>query len=229
MEARFLKEALFCGVTGNAFKVGTALSLGWFWSRIVGCSLLYRGSSMEQIDFVNILAAAELYADTISPPTYLPHDSNSAYFYVVRRVNGCGYEEKTLSAAVKVSINGDGELAIQQPNKIFTCRAGLVEGNKIKLIWYYCPIEQQSKPVRFKVYFDAGTGQIDYDNPIATISYGGRRFYSYLSDILQAGRYLFAIRAEDAEGVEDSSLAQLKVQLQVASPDAIGILSIKAI
>jgi hypothetical protein len=213
MEARFLKEALFCGATGNAFKVGTALSLGWFWSRIAGCSLLYRGPGMEQIDFVNILTAAELYADTISPPTYLPHDSNSVYFYVVRRVNGCGYEEQTLSAAVKVSINGDGKLAKPQPNKIFTWRAELVEGNRIKLIWYYCPIEQQSKPARFKVYSDAGTRQIDYDNPIATINYEGRKFYSYLSDILQADRYLFAIRTEDAESVEDSSLAQLKVQL----------------
>jgi hypothetical protein len=229
MESRFLKDALFAGCTSNAFKLGTALCLSWFWSRIAGCSLLYRGTSMEQIDFLNILATEKLSADTITPPTYLPHNSNSTYFYVVRRVNGCGYEEQTLSAAVKVSINGDGELARQQPNKIFTCRVALVDGNKIKLIWYYCPIEQKSKPVQFKVYSDAGTGQIEYDNPIATISYGGRIFYSYLSDILQGGRYLFAINAEDAEGVEDSSLAQLRVQLQSASPDAIGILSVEAI
>jgi hypothetical protein len=229
MESRFLRDALFAGCTSNAFKLGTALSLSWFWSHITGCSLLYRGPSMEQIDFMNILVEAEMNADTISPPIYLPHDSNSTYFYAVRRVNGCGYEEKTLSAAVKVSISGDGELARRQPNKIFICRAKQIEGNKIQLIWYYCSIEQQTKPVRFKVYSDAGTGQIDYDNLIATISYRDRRFYSYLSDILQAGRYLFAIRAEDAEGVEDSSLAQLKVQLQVVSPDVIDILSIKAI
>ncbi len=229
METRFLKEALFSGMTSNAFKLGTVLALGWFWNRINGCLVLYRGLGMERIDFTNILAVAEQDIDTISPPNYLPHDNNVTYFYVVRRVNGYGYQEQTIAAAAKVSINADGHIAKPQPNKIFAWRVKQVDSDKIQLLWYYCPIRQKSKPVCFLVYWDSGSGQIDYENPIATIDYEGRIFYSYLSNTLELSRYLFAIRAEDISGVENSSLAQLKIQLNTTNPDAIDILSAEAI
>jgi len=229
METCFLKEALFGGMTSNAFKLGTVLTLGWFWPRIAGCTVLYRTISMDQQNFEDILTVVNLNADTISPPSYLPHDNNQTYFYVVRRVNSCGYQEHTIDAAVKVSIDADGDLAKPQPNKIFAVKAIQAEANKIRLVWFYCPIEQKSKPARFKVYFDAATGQIDYENPVASIDYKGRRFYGYLSDTLTAGTYLFAIRTEDADGVENSSLAQLIIQRRTTSPNAIDILSVNAI
>jgi len=225
METRFLKEALFVGQTSNAFKLGTVLTYGWFWSRVGGCFALYRGESMDAIDFANILAVANADASQISPPSYLPHDSSSTYFYVVRRVNNCGDQEWTLSAAVKVSINADGELAMPRPNNIFEAKACQVEGNKIQLVWFYCPIGQQSQPACFKIYYDGGTGQIDYENPIAVIGYAGQRFYSYTSGALDAGRYLFCIRAEDAVGTESGSLAQIRIQLDITSPEAIEILN----
>lgn len=229
METKWLKEALFAGMTANAFKLGTVLTCGWFWPRVAGCSVLYRGSSMEQIDFANILAVAEQDACAISPPSYVPHDSSSTYFYVIRQANNCGCEEHTLAAAVKVSIDAGGDLAEPQPNNIFEARAKQVDGNKIQLVWYYCPLEQNSEPACFKLYYDAGTGQIDYENPITTISYQGRRFYSYQSDTLEASKYLFCIRAEDATGMESASLAPIRIQLDTVSPGAINILSAEII
>jgi len=227
MEMKWLKEALFVGMTANAFKLSTVLTLGWFWPRIGGCSLLYHGSSMEQIDFANILAVAEVDADEISPPSYIQHSSNSTCFYVIRRANNCGDQEHTLSAAVKVSLSANGELVPRRPNSIFGARTRQLDGSKIQLVWFYCPVEQKSEPTCFKVYYDAGTGQIDYETCIAIISYFGRRFYSYQSDTLEADRYLFAIRAKDAASTKDSSLAQLRIQLDTTSPDAIDILSIE--
>lgn len=229
MEKMWLKEALFAGQTSNAFKLGTVLALGWFWPRVGGCSVLYRGSSMGSIDFANILTVDEADAGQISPPSYVQHNVISTYFYVVRRVNNCGDQEHTLSAAVKVSIDADGNLAQPQPNGIFGARVRQVAGNKIQLVWYYCPIEQQSAPACFKVYYDGGTGQVDYENPVTTIQYAGRRFYSFESAGLEAGEYLFCIRVEDAAGVENGSWAQLRIQLQTTNPDAIDILSAEAV
>lgn len=226
MESKFF-DSLYEGDSPNGIKLGMGLTCGDFWPRVAGCSVLYRGSSMEVIDFVNLLAVAE--ASEISPPSYVPHNSGSIYFYIIRRVNNCGYEEHTLAAAVKVSIDASGELAEPQPNNVFETRAEQVDGNKIRLVWYYCPIEQQSQPVCFKVYYDDGTGQIDYENPIAMISYAGRRFYSYQSDVLDGDKYLFAIRAEDAAGVENASLALIKVHLDTTIPGAIDILNAKAV
>ncbi len=229
METKWLKEALFSGMTANAFKLGTVLTLGWFWPRVTGCSVLYRGSSMEQIDFENILAVADVDTYEISPPSYVQHNSSSTYFYVIRRANNYGDEECTLAAAVKVVIDADGGLAQPQPNSIFEVKAEQVTGSKIQLVWFYCPIAQESELVCFKVYYDAGTGQIDYENSLAEISYAGRRFYNYQSDTLDAGRYLFAIRAEDAAGTEDASLARIRIQLDTTSPDAVDVLSAETV
>jgi hypothetical protein len=224
LERRWLRDALFNGMTANAFKLGTILTSGWFWTRVNGCTALYRGCSMEQIDFDDILAVSELDAEQINPPSFVLHGACLTYFYVVRRFNNCGSQERTLSAATKVSIKSDGSLKEPRPNKIFTVRAEQTEGNYIKLLWFYSPLEQKSPPESFKIYFDNKSGQIDYENPLATIAYQGQKFYRYESSQLSAGQYQFAIRAENVEGVRDESQARLKIQLDSQIPESINIL-----
>ena len=180
---------------------------------------------METINFDNILTVAEADVKSISPPGYVQHDSGTTYFYVIRRANHCGDQEHTLAAAVRVAIDVDGELVQPQPNGIFGVKAEQTDGGKVRLMWLYCPIEQDSEPAFFKIYYDDKTGQIDYENPVATVSYKGRRFYSYQSDALEAGSYLFAVRVEDTAGTQDSSLARIRIQLDITGPDTIDILS----
>ncbi len=229
IEQDWLLAALFGGMTANAFKLGMALTLGWFWMRRSGCSVLYRGPTIDQIDFTNALTVAEQDAGQISPPLYVAHGSNSTYFYAVRRFNTCGYRERTLAAVAKVAIDAQGNLTAPQPNNIFAAAAKQVDGNKIQLTWFYCLLQQESEPVCFRIYHDAASGQIDYQNPIGTISYQGQRFYSYLTEPLAGGRYLFAVRAEDADGVQNGSLARSIIQLVTEIPEAIDILSAESV
>lgn len=228
LDRNWLLGALFGGMTAEAFKLRTVLSTGWFWMRCKGCTALYRGANTEQIDFTNTLALAESDASELSPPTYLDHHSGSTYFYVVRRFNEWGHQESTLSAAVKVAIGSSGELAEPQPNDIFASAIGQIDGETVELVWFYCPLQQQSEPARFNIYYDGGTGQVDYQNTIATIYYNGPMFYTCKSRQLDANRYVFAIRVEDASGIENQSLALLKVDLAVTSPSQIEILSAEA-
>jgi len=229
MEAKFRAGVLFGGTTADGFRLGTVLSRGWFWFRVGGCSVLYRGRTMVDIDFGDILAVSDVGAEQISPPMYVSHDAGANYFYVVRRVSGCGVEERSLSAAAKVSIGDDGELAEAEPNDIFDVRIRQVEGSRAELLWYYCPIGQGSEPVCFKVYGDNGTGQIDFQNPLAEVLYIGRVFYSYLSEPLEEGRYLFAIRAEDKFGVQGGSLANAGIEVAAASPAGVDIEKVEVI
>jgi hypothetical protein len=229
MEIHWLREALFAGQTSNAFKLGTVLTLGWFWTRIAGCSILYRGGSIETIDFTNILAVVEADTSQIQPPNYLQHSSNTTHFYVIRRTNNCGAQEYTLVASVKLLIDADGEMAKPRPNSILAARAKQIAGNKVQLLWFYCPIEQKSRPTHFKLYYDSGAGQIDYENAIASTSYVGRLFYSYVSDMLNEGTYLFAIKVEDVVGTEDASSGQIKFQLETKSPDTIEIVDAETV
>jgi hypothetical protein len=229
METKFLKDALFVGMTSKAFKLGTVLTLGWFWPRVNGCVVLYRGLSIDAVDLDNILAVDEVDALQIGPPDYVSHKAGTAYLYVVHRANNCGGEEQSMAVAVKVVIDENGDLAPAEPNDIFLVKAGQMEGGKVKLIWFYSPLEQGSKPLCFKIYYDGGTGQINYQNAVAAITYAGRKFYSYQTNTLQAGRYLFVVRAEDAEGVDDGSFAEVKVGISAEHPAAIDILSAQAV
>ena len=224
MDVKFF-DSLYEGDSPNGARLGMGLTGGDFWPRVGGCSLLYRGPSMVLIDFTNILAVADAEASEISPPTCIIHDGGSIYFYMVRRVNSCGDEEYTLAAAVRISLDADGELAQPLPNNIFEVRTAQIQGNKIQLVWYYCPIEQQSPPVCFNVYYDSGSGQVNYENPIVVINYAGRRFYRYVTDILEGGIYLFAIRSEDLAGGENASLATIRVELCGDNPAEVTIVS----
>jgi len=229
VELNWLRDTLFNGMTANALKLGTALTLGRFWIRVAGCSALYRGPDMEQIDFEAVLAVAQRDACEISPPGYLPHDSSSTYFYAVRRYNHCGYQDRTLAAVAKLSLDAEGEPDKPQPNKIFAARAEQGDAGKVRLTWFYCPLEQGSQPACFNIYYDSRTGQIDYENPLAEISYQGRKFYRYKSDLLEPGRYMFAIKAEDAAGIERDSSAHLSIEIDSTGPDAVTILQAETV
>lgn len=213
METKWLKEALFTGMTSNAFKLGTVLSAGWFWMRIGGCSVLYRGPSMYQIEFGDILAVTDIDSEQIAVPGWLSHESDTTYYYVVRRANLCGVKEQSLKAATKVIFDEDGELFEPGPNIVFDIRVRRIESDKVELVWFYCPLEQREEPSCFKVYSDSGSGQIDYDTAAAEVDYVGRRFYSYVTEQLDAGVYLFAVRAEDEHGKQVSSSAVISIQL----------------
>ncbi len=228
MDSKFF-DSLYEGDSAKGVKLGMGLTSGDFWARPTGCQTLYRGNSMETMDFLKILTVDEVDASQISPPDYVTHEASTTYFYVVHRVNNCGSEEQGLAAAVKVVIDANGDLAAAEPNDIFLVKAGQVEGSKVKLIWFYSPLEQESKPVCFNIYYDSGTGQVDYQNAIAAIAYAGRKFYSYQTNTLQAGRYLFVVRAEDTDGMDDGSFAGVRVGVIADSPAAIDILSAQAV
>lgn len=229
IRASWFSDALYNGMTANALKLGTALSLGWFWTRVTGCTALFRGSDMNQIDFSNILTVTDQDTVTISTPDSLPHDSNTTYFYVIRRFNHCGDWEQTIKGATKINIDVDGELATPPPNKIYVSKIKQVDGHKISLTWFYNSLEQQSPPVRFNIYSDGATGQIDYDNALATIEYKGQRFYSYTSGVLLPGRYLFALNAEDSNGNQHDSSTYLPIELDNVVPDVIDILTVETV
>jgi hypothetical protein len=228
-ELDWLRGALFNGMTANALKLGTTPSQGWFWTRIAGCSALYRGTDIEEMDFDTILTVTDIDACEILPPDYLPHESSSAYFYVVRRYNHCGYQEHSLAAMAKVSFDAEGQLDKPRPNKIYAAKAEQLDADKVRLTWFYCPLKQDSQPISFNIYYDCRTGQIDYEKPLAVISYKGQKFYSYESNQLEPGRYLFAIRPEDPGGNENNSSACLSIELDNKCPDAISILQAETI
>ena len=224
MEPSWLREALFAGQTANGFKLGTTLSLGWFWSRINGCRLVYRGGSIETIDFNNILVVADISAEEINLPSYVSHGPGQVYFYVVRCANSCGRIERTLQAAVKVAIDDEGRMEKPTPNGVFGLAGGQQRDGNVGIVWQYNPIGQASRPQEMKIYSDTGTGEIDYQQAIATVPYKGRRFYRYSLEPNGESRFQIAVRAMDVKGNEHADMKKIEVEVQNRNIEAIEIL-----
>ena len=229
LEKFWLMDVLANGMSGNAFKLSTTLSMSWFWMRGKWCNALYRGTSIEQIDLENIIKIVDSDAERISPPDFCAHENDISYFYIVRRINKCGVMERTVRTIVKVSIDSNGNIEAVRPNAIFTSSAEVIQDNKVRLKWFYCPLEQKSQPACFRIYFDNGSGQVDYENPIAEIEYANRNDYEFLTQSLETKSYLFVIRTANSDGVENISSKKIRVQIESESPFAIEILDVKNI
>jgi len=222
MDVKFF-DSLYEGDSAKGVRLGMGLTGGDFWARCGGCQNLYRGGSMQTIDFTNILATGDICGTVMSPPSWLEHQPSSTYFYVVRRVNCCGVEEHSLCGSVKIVLDGAGELAEPRCNNVFSVKAQQVFCDKVRLLWYYWPIEQDSLPGCFRIYSDGGCGTIDYENAVAEIDYVGQRFYSWQSGSLGGEKYLFCIRAVSQAGVEGEFAGEVRIDLDRTRPEAIEI------
>jgi hypothetical protein len=226
MRREWLREALFAGQTKNGFKIGTALTLGWFWTRVNGCRLVYQGESMSAIDFENVIAVADTETDKITLPEFILHEVNKDYFYVVRCSNRCGQIEQTLQVAVKVSIDTEGNLEAGKPNSVFGLAIKQRSDGQVELVWGYCPIEQESMPDEMRIYSDAGTGQVNYQEPTAVVKYKGKRIYQYKCEIPGSGRYQFAVRAADGEGNEEETTEIVEIETSGRNIESIEIIGV---
>jgi hypothetical protein len=217
MDAKFF-DGLFEGDSPNGVRLGMGLTAGDFWPRPTGCQNLYRGQDLEAVDFDNILATADCSQQHIAPPAHLAHEPGASYYYVLRRVNICGDEEHTFAAIALVGFDEAGLLASPACNRVFDVRARQLAGGVVELVWFYWPIEQPAACGCFKVYGDNGTGQVNYEQPLAQIPYAGRRYYTWRTGELLAGRYLFCIRAAAKNGPEDGFLGEVRIDVCTAEP-----------
>lgn len=185
------RDALFNGATGNAIKLGTTLTQGWFWMRRNGCTAVYRGRRLSRVDLSRILYVAEPRAAEISLPAYLPHPPGSTHCYLVRRFDGCGRQDETMSAAAMLRVSSNGRSAVLRPNAVFGLAGRQIGSTAVHWTWLYCPLDQETTPGQFNLYRADGAFA-------GTVRYQGRRFYSFdgedLADIV--------VRSADVAGVE---------------------------
>lgn len=224
------RRAVLCnGACADGFKLSTALTRGWFWVRRRGCTAVYRGPTVDRVDFDRLAHVAEADAQKILLPAWLVPEAGSKCSFVVRRFNGHGDQEQTTGAAVVVRLGDEGTPAAPAPNDVFALHGMQVAGGRVRLEWLYCPLDQETAPIRFNVYADNGDGSIDFDVPLATITYQGRRFYRYVTDVLPDGTHRFVVRAEGADGVESDPGPAVSCPVRTTGPECVTILAAEAV
>lgn len=223
-ETPWLREALFNGATHSASKLGISLTQGWFWVRRNGCTSVYRGTGIAQVDLSRTLYVAEPEALEMLLPAYLSHPAGSTHCYLVRRFNGCGYQEKTVTAAAAFRIAPNGQLAQAQPNAIVGLRSEQVAATTLRLIWFYCPLDQKIMPARFNLYRNSVAGEIDFGNPVGNVRYEGQKLYCWHSIDLTDNQHTFAVRAMSRTGVEGMSSCGVTHRTVAPLPEPAAIL-----
>lgn len=224
-----LRDALANGLSSTAFKLGTTLTRGWFWARRRGCTAVYRGPNVARVDFRHILQVADPGAGVIVLPAGLSHPPASTHCYLVQRFNSHGAPEGTTTAAVMVRIGPDGRLAPPAPNAVVGLKGEWIGGHRLRLTWLYCPLDQETAPREFHIYWDSGAGGIDLEHPFATIPYQGRRFYRWETEPLGGGPYLFAVRSCGANHSASRSLVSVACPVASLPPAAPTILGAGAV
>lgn len=219
METRFLKDALFNGMTSNAFKLGTALTLGWFWTRVAGCHTVYRGQD-GNLDYDSVVAVMELDDNQVAIANQdLPADT--IWHFIRRQVSDCGLESADSPVCV-IAIDSTGDMRPEIPNPPLQLTVKQLVGGKLQLQWRYTKIGEEVTPTGFKIYMDSGSG-FDFNTPEATVSYGGAIFtFSWTSDALTHGQaYCFCVRSYREGAGETQNTNYVTAKADSEGPDAI--------
>ncbi|MBP7053128.1 MAG: LamG domain-containing protein [Phycisphaerae bacterium] len=219
----WLSGALLNGASHTAIMLGTTLTQGWFWVRRSGCTAVYRGSSLTQADLGRILYAGEPGVRQISLPTHLSHPAGSTHCYLVRRFNSSGRQEATWAAAAVLRITSNGQRGPDRPNAVHGLHSRPAGSTSLRLIWFYCPLDQERVPGQFNVYRSDATGQVDFSDPIAVVRYDGQRFYHQDCVGLADGENTFVVRAADSDGAEGipSSIVAHRIEASSSEPPVI--------
>jgi len=194
MESKWLKEALFAGMTSNAFKLGTTLSLGWFWMRVAGCHTVYRGQD-GVMNYDNICAVMNVDAAQVTVGCQnLP--AGTIWEYIRRQVSPCGLESGD-SDSCRVIIDANGDAILNAPNAPDDVTIEIVAGGMLKLRWRYRPLWQVVEPTGFYIFMDSGSG-FDFETPVATVPFmrSVNNEFNWTSDALEHGQlYKFVVRS----------------------------------
>lgn len=215
MDAKFI-SGLFEGDSSNGVKLGMGLTGGDFWPRVNRCQIVYRSLLPNSIDYNTIIGVFDIGCTLLALSDNSIHQPSAGYLYILHRTSGSGSEESCKCASVKIGFDQSGNLLPTGCNDIRSFRAEQIAPDIIRLGWYYSSFNQQAKCSSFNIYFNNGTGLIDFNEPVLTVLFEGHRFYTADITIAEHAEYIFAV------GV----VSQNKVETKEGKPAAVSIRNI---
>ena len=201
MDGKFF-SGIFEGDCPGGVKLGMSLTGGDFWPRPDGCQNLYRGEGDGLVDVIRIVASVDIGENLVSVPAVFGHDAMGVYVYVLRRANCCGNEEQSERAVVHVRFGGAGELIGSACNIVLGLYAEQITDARIRLGWFYSPLNQLTACNEFRVYANGGDGAIDLESAIAVIEYALAGFYSCEIDTSEGMSWRFCVSTVSDVDVE---------------------------
>jgi hypothetical protein len=216
-------QPLLGGLTRWGLASGLPLTCGWFWARVRGGCLLYRGlSTRAAINYDHPVGAAGHDATEMLQYDWIASPAGPCW-YAARIIGPGGLEARTSPPPIGLVIGETGQVLGGLPGDIERAWAQPAGAGRIQVCWRYSPTYETDPPVEFRIYHDAGSGSIDYEHPIAVPAWDLRRnTYRWLSEPYADGtRVRFAVRAASAagegSGAEAAAVADATVRIAQAT------------
>ncbi len=140
---------------------------------------------------------------------------NATYYYRVQALNGAGLPT-TYDASISTFLAGQ----LSAPPSGFSAKS--ISGGRIHLSWTISP---SSTVVKYNVYYDSGTGVIDYGVLFTSIAAPSTSFHTVPLSL--GTSYFFGLRAENEKGEEENNTHVVAAAVSTAAPAAL-IASIRA-
>lgn len=172
----------------------------------------------------------ELHEAPDYTPSSLPIDidvsSTSGILNVlVRAVDSDGKEEANISQAVRVLLDSGSETAY--PAAPRDIQASAVESGKIKVRFLYDPYYEENGPGaadEARIYWNGGSGAVDWSTPKATVNMSGPTEAAYLSwtsgALTDGTSYKFGVRIANSAGDETQNTGTASATADTDTPDA---------
>jgi len=196
------------GYTPAGIANGVTATGGYSFPRVRGGYNLYRGTSgAESIDYSQPVGAAAREVTTVSNFSWRPHSAMTTYAYAVRGIGGGGVESIASHPARVVAFDAVGAIVGPRPNSLSALLVVAVAGGQFKLRWVYPAAFEEATPLAFEVYHDHGTGAVDYNTSVASVSFRrGQVHYEHTTGAFGHDvRRIWSVRAVTAAGVDDGN------------------------
>ena len=146
------------------------------------------------------------------------------YWFALRAVGRGGAEETNTTLKLRIETDGAGVPLGLTPNAPIILRCEPRDAGKFLLTWDYSSIGEQIPPSVFNIYHNNGSGAVDYDTAIASVSGTSYKTGSYDDGTV----VIFAVRSESSDSDEETNTATASATADATGPDAVGAPTIAA-
>ena len=179
---------------------------GVMFPRVEGGYNLYHGTDRD--DVTEIVGAVGHAATQVQPFTWSHFEPGTHYFRCLPIGSG-GVEAVDVDQIVEVTID-DGGATSPVPPPPRDLAVSAIAGGAFRVTWLYSPSVHFADVDEFRIYSDGGSGTMDYDTPVGTVSASALRrgagAYAFDSDGFDHGTLVtFGVRSATADGDEEAN------------------------
>jgi len=210
------------GWTPAGIANGVCATCGFSFPRIRGGYNLRRSGGGVPGASEPMAGAAGCDAVSIRTFPWVAHAPSTSYTYRLFAIGGGGVESLDQEASALAAFDAAGEWLGADPNPPADLRVASLAGGRFLVSWTHSRAGEQAEPGEFRLYHDGGTGQIDFESPVAVVlCRQGRFHHEYVSTpFVHGARVRWAVRTVSAEGVEERNLQQATGRAEAMPPPA---------